>query len=148
AGLEHAGGTQRHHGVAVHDRTRFVHDDQAVGVAVEGNADGGLTLAHLVLHVLWMHRAAVSVDVAAVGPHTEGDHLGAQLGKHRRGHLVGGAVGGVDHDTHAVQRQLTRERVLREHDIATGSVFDAHGAADPGARAALFDLRIGQQGFD
>ncbi len=55
-------------------------------------------LAHQGLQPLGMHGAAFAVDVGAVGLDPDRDHLGAQLPEHGRRHLVGGAIGAIDHD--------------------------------------------------
>ena len=53
---------------------------------------------HRELQQLRRGRAAAVVDVAAVRRAADGHDLRAQVGEHARRHLVGGAVGAVDHD--------------------------------------------------
>ena len=74
----------------------LVSDQNAVGIAVERDADVGAHLAHLAAQFLRRRRAAVAVDVEAVGLDTNRDHLGAQLPERLRHHLVGGAMGTQD----------------------------------------------------
>ena len=50
-----------------------------------------------------MHRAAVLVDVLAVGLVAVDDHLRAQFAQDAGGGLVGGAVGAIHHDAHALR---------------------------------------------
>ena len=79
----------------------LVDDDHAVGVAVERDADIGAQLLHLLAQGLGMRRAALVVDVEAVRLVVDGDDLGAQLPQRVGRHLVGGAVGAIDHDAQA-----------------------------------------------
>ena len=53
---------------------------------------------HRQLQQLRRGRAAADVDVAAVGRAADRHDFGAEIGQHARRHLVGGAVGAVDHD--------------------------------------------------
>jgi len=59
-----------------------------------------------------------------------------QLAKHLRRDVVGGAVRAVDDDLHAVERELLRERVLQELDVAPDRVVDALCLADRVGRGA------------
>ena len=58
---------QGHQVVAVAHRPRRVHRDQAIGVAVKGEAEVGAQLEHVRDQVFGVGRAAALVDVAAVG---------------------------------------------------------------------------------
>ena len=91
-------GDHRQQLVAVDDVAALVGDEHAVGVAVERDADIGAHLAHLAAQLLGRGRAAVAVDVEAVGLDADRDHLGAELPQRLRRHLIGGAVGAIDHD--------------------------------------------------
>ena len=86
----------RHDLVAVDDAALLVDDHDAVGVAVERDADVGAHLAHLGAQRLRRGGAALLVDVAAVGLDADLDHLGAQLPQRLGRHLVAGAVGAID----------------------------------------------------
>src|SRR3546814_4791472 len=55
-----------------------------------------------------------SSDVCSSDRH----HLGAQLVEHPRRHVVGSAVGAVDHHLEPVQAQAAREAALHELDVA------------------------------
>ena len=85
-------------------------------------------------HPLGVHRAAAVVDVLPVRLDAERDDLGAQLLEDRRGDLVGGPVGAVDHDGQPVERQLRGEERLEEDDVAADGVVDALGLADAARR--------------
>ena len=60
------------------------------------------------------------------------DDLGAELPQRVGRDLVGGAVGAVDHDAQAVERQIARQRALGEFDVAVLHAVDALGAAELG----------------
>ena len=95
---------------------------------------------HLLGHRLGVKRAAAEVDVTAVGPDVDLVDGRAQLAEHLRRDVVSGAVGAIDDDLHAVQRQLLREGVLQELDVAPDRVVDALRLADRvgrGARAVV-----------
>ena len=123
----------RDHGeqlVAVDQVALLVDDHDAVGVAVERDADVGAHLAHLAGERLGRGRAAILVDVEAVRLDAEREHLGAELPQRRGRDAVGGAVGAVDHDAHAVELERARQRALGELDVAVLHAVDALGAAD------------------
>ena len=121
---------QRHQLVAVDQLALLVDDDQPVGVAVEREADVGAARDHRFLEQLRMGRAAVVVDVEAVGRDAERDHLGAQLPQRLGRDVVGGAVGAIDHDLEPVEPQMLGEGGLGEVDVAAARVVDPPGAAD------------------
>ena len=123
-------GDDRHQLVAVDDLALLVDDDDAVGVAVERDADVGAHLAHLVDQRFGRGRAALVVDVAAVGLDADLDHFGAELPQRFGRHLVAGAVGAIDDDAQAVEAQVLRQRALGELDVALLRALDARGAAD------------------
>ena len=133
-------GDQRHDLVAVDDRAVLVDDDDPVGVAVEGDADVGTYLMHLLLQSGRMGRAAFLVDVETVGFDVDGDNLGAEFPQRLGRHLVGGAVGAIDNDPQARQRHRARQGALGELDVAVVDTIDALGAAEP--------VRIGERQLD
>ncbi len=102
AGLEVAGAGE-HDGVAVDDVAVLVGEEGAVGVAVEGDAEGGAGDFDLGGDDLGVEGAAVLVDVAAVGGGV-GDVDGAVEGlEELRGDGAGGAVGAVEDDVAVVE---------------------------------------------
>ena len=66
----------------------------------------------------------------------------AELLEDERRDAVRRAVRGVDDDAHAVEREVARERLLEEDDVAAARVFELLGAPDPGARGALAEERV------
>ena len=85
----------------------------AVGIAVERDAEVGSLLAHRLLQRFRRGGADAVVDVEAVGLDADRDDFGAELVEHVRRDVVGGAVGAVDHDLHALQVQLVGNVVLQ-----------------------------------
>ena len=126
-------GADRHDRVAVDDLALLVDDDQPVRVAVERDARGarrasappcarfsGWSAPHL-----WLMFLPSGLDA-------ERDDLGAQLLEHRGRHPVGGAVGAVDDDGQPLERELAREGVLEEDDVAAARVLEPDRAANLG----------------
>ena len=66
------GGDKRHQLIAVDEPAALVGDQQAVGVAVEGDADIGAAGDDLALHRRRRHGAAILVDVEPVGRDASG----------------------------------------------------------------------------
>ena len=127
-------------------RALLVDDHHPVGVAVERDADVGAHLAHLGAQRLRRGRAALEVDVVAVGLDADLDHLGAQLPQRVGRHLVAGAVGAVDDDAQIVEADVAGERALGELDVALLRALDALGAADAvGGRQQLGGRRLHQR---
>ena len=90
-------------------------------------------------------RAAFLVDVEAVGLDADLDDLGAELPQRVGRDLVGGAVGAVDHDAQAFERQIARQRALGEFDVAVLHAVDALGAAEIGRlREPLGEVAVDQ----
>ena len=116
--------------VAVDHLALLVDDDDAIGVSVERDADVGAHLAHLGDEGVGVGRAAVVVDVAAVGLDSDLDDLGAQLPQRLGRHLVAGAVGAIDDDAQPVEAQLARQRALGEFDVAFLRAFDSRCTAN------------------
>ena len=91
--------------------------------------------------VLGVHGPALAVDVGAVRLHPDGEDLGAQLLEDEGGHAVGGAVGGIHHDAHAVEGEVAREGGLGEGHVAAPRVLELLGPADGRARSAASPRR-------
>ena len=88
----------------------------------------GAALHDLRADVLGVERAGVVVDVHAVRLDADGRHVRAELAEDERRDPVGGAVRRVDDDAHAVEREIARERLLREDDVAPARVLEPLGA--------------------
>ena len=130
--------------VAVDQMAALVDDDDAVGIAIERDADVGAHFAHLAAQRFRRGRAAFLVDVEAVRLDADRDDVGAELPQRFRHHLVGGAVGAIDHHAQAVEDEVARQRALGEFDIAVMHAVDALGAAESVALGQL----LGEVGVD
>src|SRR5699024_6671526 len=79
------------------------HEHHPVAVAVEGDAQRRAGRLHPLHQRLRMGGANAIVDVEPVGFNADRVDLRTQLAQHQRADLVGGAVGTVHGDAHAVQ---------------------------------------------
>ena len=91
----------RHQLVAIDHLAVLVDDDHPVRVAIERDADIGPHFLDLGAQRVRRGRADLVVDVEAVGLDADGEHLGAQLPQRHRRHLVGRAIGAIDHHAQA-----------------------------------------------
>ena len=165
AGVAHDGGDERllgeralrdhvqrgdgHDVVAVQKAAGLVAEDDAVGIAIVRDAEVGAVFANFGAEVLRMHGAAVAVDVGAVGGVAEDEDFRAQFAQDAGGGLVGGAVGAVHHDAHAVEGQALGERSLCELDVTAQRVVNADGFADlRGGGADALDVAAEDEAFD
>ena len=123
-------GDHGHDLVTVDDVALLVDNDNAVGITVEADADVGAHFAHLGAQRLRVGRAALLVDVEAVGLDAHLDDLGPKLPEHVGRHLIAGPVRAIDHDAQAVEADVARQRALGELDVALLRTVDALGAAD------------------
>ena len=71
-----------------------------------------------------MRGAEAVVDVEAVGRAADALHLGAQLVEHVGRHLVGRAMGRVDHQLQVAQGEVVGEGALAELDVAAGRYIE------------------------
>ena len=99
---------EREHDVAIMDAAGRVDGDDAIAVAIEGEADVRLLVHHRARQRLWRGRAAALVDVLPVGLIEEREHLGAGAREHGRRDAVRRAVRAVERDTHAGERRRDR----------------------------------------
>ena len=123
-------GDDREQLVAVDQVAALVGDHDAVGVAVERDADIGAHLAHLAAKRFGRGRAAVVVDVEAVGLDADRNDVGAKLPQRAGRDAIGRAVGAIDDDAQSVEREVARQRALGEFDVAVVHAVDALGAAE------------------
>ena len=121
---------QRHQLVAVDHLALLIDDDQAVGVAVEREADVCAARDHGLLEKLRVGRTAIVVDVEAVGRDADRDDLCPKLPQRLGRDVVSGAVGAIDDDLEPVEAQMFRKGGLGELDVAPAGIVDAPGAAD------------------
>ena len=87
-----------HEVIAVANPSSGVHGDEAIGVAVEGEAEVGVQLQYVRHEVFDVGRAAVLVDVATVGLVVESRDACAGRFKDFVRDVTGRAVGAVEHD--------------------------------------------------
>ncbi len=87
----------RHQLVAIDHFAMLVDNDDAIGVAIERDADIGPHFLDLGAQRVRRGRAHLVVDVEAVRLDADREHFGAQLPQRNGRHLVGGAIGAVDH---------------------------------------------------
>ena len=139
---------QRQDLVAVDDAAALVAHHDAVGIAVERDAEIGARLLHLGDHRLGRGGADVLVDVETVGIDADGEDIGAQFPQRGRRDLVGGAIGAIDDDAQPFEAQLLREGALGEFDVARLRVIDAARAADLGRRGEAVGEAVRHQLFD
>ena len=107
---EQVAGQDREDVVAVDGSTRVIDQEDAVGVAVEGDPELGTVLDRRRGDRLEVRGAAVDVDVRAV--RLAGDQLrvGAECGEQTRGDRRGRAVGAVHDDAQSVELDACRDR--------------------------------------
>ena len=113
AAFAHVAGADRDHVVAVDDVAALVDRDQAVGVAVEGDAGMRALGRHRRLQPGRVGRAAAGVDVAPVGVGVDHDDLRAGTTEHVAGDVRRGTVGGVDHDAQSARGRGPRAHASR-----------------------------------
>jgi hypothetical protein len=126
--------------VAVVHVTVGINHDDAVAVAVQGDAHVGAALQDSVADALGRRGADLVVDVHAVGLGAHHEELGPQLMEDLGGHHVGGAVGAVERDLHAAQIELVGEGALAELHVAPPGVVDPPRLAELGGRFAAHGL--------
>ena len=141
-------GDHRQQLVAIDQMAVLVGDDDAIGVAIERDADIGAHFEHLAAERLGRSRAAFAVDVEAVRLDADGDHVGAQLPERAGRDAVGGAVGAVEDDAQALERKVARQRALGEFDVAVVHAVDALGAAEVAALGHALGHVAVDQAFD
>ena len=123
----------------------LIDQDDAIGVAIERDADVGAHFAHLAAQRLRRGGPAFLVDVESVGLDADGNNVGAQFPQRFRYHLVGRAVGAIDHHAHAVEAEIARQRALGEFDVAVMHAVDAAGAPETRAlRQSLVERFVEQ----
>jgi hypothetical protein len=114
--------------------------DQPVTVAVEGEADLRVTVAHLRLEALRKERADARVDVDAIRLGADGHHARPQPPEHARRHAMGRPVRAVDRDRHA--GEVEREAAAQVIDVVLlGAVVDVEPSDVLAVRARRGVLR-------
>ena len=139
-------GEHGHGGVAVDDAAEFVDEDEAIGVAVEGDADVGAVFANEGRAVAGMEGSDAVVDVVAVGLTAGGNDLGTEFLKNGRGDAIGRTVGAVDDDTETLEIELALKIRLDERIVTPLGVIDAARPADMfGRKQGIEFVGMGQK---
>ena len=134
--------------VAVDDFAALIGEDDAVGIAVERDADIGAMFQHGGAEVFRDGGADILVDVEPVRLDADGDDRGAEFPEGGGGDFIGGTVRAIEHDAQAVQAQAALQGGFGGFDIAAGGVHQARGAAET-VRGGEAGGEIGlHQGFD
>src|SRR5208283_4177871 len=135
-----------HDVVAVNQTALFITQQHAVGVAVVRDAAIRLVFDGLAAHRLGMHRAAIAVDVHAIGLVAIDDDFRAEFAQHAGGGFVGGAVRAIHDDAHPFERQAAREAGFGKFNVTPERVVNANRLADGvGGWADAFDLAAENQ---
>ena len=126
----HRSRDQRHQLIAVEQSAVFVGDHQPVGVAVERDADIGAlrTTSRCIAMGAMAPQSRLMLSPSGFTP--SGMTSAPSSHNTRRGDLVGGAIGAIDHDLEPVEAQPARKAVLDEFDIAAAGIVEPLGAAE------------------
>ena len=130
-------GADSHDLISIQHPARFVYDNQAVCVAIQGQADISPGFKHFGRGHLGMERAAAVVDVQAIRRGAKAQHFRAEFLQGQGRNLVVGSVGAIDDHAQAIQIDVRGNAGLDGHNIPSRSIGDSEGAAD------LFRRRIG-----
>ena len=112
AGMQ-CGGQNGHDRVAVDQLSGRVDCEASVGVAVERDAEVGAVFQNGRLQLLHVRRAAVGVDVDAVGFGVDGGDGGTSTGEHLRTHLCRSTIRAVDDDVESVESRVDGRGEMR-----------------------------------
>ena len=136
--------------VAVDDSSLLVGEEDAVGVAVEGDADGSPVRDHLGGDDFGVQRAAAEIDVASVGAGVgDGDgaaEVGEELGRDR----AGGSVGAIDDDVMVIERETGNGGEQEANVLGAVGFVDGRGdSGNPRLRIETWGTQLAEDfGFD
>ncbi|MNF62286.1 hypothetical protein D3C84_439630 [compost metagenome] len=116
--------------VTVDNGPRVIDHQYAITVTIKGNTQVSLLSQDSRLQLPHMGRAAVIIDVQAIGLRGEHHHLGAQLAKDAWSNLVHRTVRTIDNDLQAGKTGTGRHTAFAEFDVATRRVVDSRHLAD------------------
>src|SRR3982075_1801390 len=134
--------------VAIDQVSAFIDENDAVGVAIERDANVGAHFANLAAQRLRRGGSAFLVDIESVRVDADSDNIGAQLPQRFRHHLIGRAVSAIDHHAQAVEAEIARQRALGEFDVAVMDTVDPAGTPETGALRQTLVERLVQQSLD
>ena len=129
SGGEIAGG-QQEDSVAVDYAAVLICEERAVRIAIEGDSHGRVEPYHLSGDHFRMERAAMFIDVAAVGAGVGKNNFSAaafiEFSEELGGNRAGRAVGAIDDNAAAIERELRHGTTEEAH------ILDAVGLVDEG----------------
>ena len=111
--------------VAIELPARRVHHQHAISVTVERDAKVRTLRQHRCHQGLWVRGAGFVVDVHSIRRAADGDHIGAQFVKHLGRNLVGRAMGCIDHDAQALEREVVGEHTFAKFDVTPWRIVQA-----------------------
>ena len=89
--------------VTGHHGTGVIHHHEPVCIAIQGQSQRSIVLGDDGGQLLGMLRAAAVVDVASIGGGADGDKVGPEVFQQLGADPIGGAVGAIQNQLHAVQ---------------------------------------------
>src|SRR5699024_4499981 len=107
--------------------TMSIGHNESIGITIQGNTKISAVLLHSGDQLTRIQGAYLGVDIKPIRLATHLDNLGAQLAKHMRGNMIGGTVGGIDHNFIARQIQVIGEGALAKLYIAASRIDDPRG---------------------
>ena len=132
--------------VAVAHLTRFVHRDEPVAVAVEGQAQIRLGGEHAAGEPLRMERPRVPIDIEAIGSRREHHHPRSEGAEEARRYPIGRAVRAVERDGET--SQVKREGLAHLGDVIGLGPVVVDEASHRGPRGLGRTVRTGQSRLD
>ena len=121
---------QGHDLVTIDGLALFIDHDQPVGITIQGNADVRAAGDNAFLYEIEVGRAALVVDVGAVGRNANRNNLCTQFPDCRRGDLVSGTIGAIDHDLQAIKPDIIGKRGFHRVDVTAAGIIDPAGPSD------------------
>ena len=128
--LKHFQRGNGHDVVAVHQCSGFITKQDAISVAVVRDNKVGPEFLHMLAQVLGVHRAAILIDVVALGLVAKDEDFRPQFTQHAGRGLVSRAMSAIHHDPQSFERQSTRETGFGVFDVATERVINTHRLAN------------------
>jgi hypothetical protein len=126
--------------IAIHLGSVPIHHQNPIAIPIECDPQISVFFDHCCLERLQMSGANVKVDIEPIGIATDNRNLGPKLPKYLGGHVIGGAMGTVQYDIHAVERKLIGHGALAEFHVPARCVVNAGRLAKLGRAANLNGL--------